>query len=394
MRIGVNCCGLRPETGGLKQYFVTLFDHLLTHDTHNTYVFFYIDRNIKQLEELSEDSWKKLAIPLVDWRDIRRHLSEIDLYFCPFNILEPRPVSIPSVVTLVDIQETFYPQFFSPNDLLSRAFHLPGSTRAADRVITISNYSKQTLVEHHRISPGKIVVSHLCAHPDFFKTSEAAAPVTMPTSEPFLLYPANDWAHKNHEGLFRALVLLKEKQVIPKLILTGVHLHVVDEKVHRFGLSDQVVNLGYVTRAELAYLYRKARMLVFPSLFEGFGMPVVEAMAAGCPAVVANATSLPEICGDAAEYCDPRSPASIADAIARVWQDNDLCQRLVVRGLRRACDFSPARMAAAHLAAFEEAAASFTLGQYRRRYVYELYHRGKFFLRRRTLSPVRKINRP
>src|ERR1035438_8855142 len=98
------------------------------------------------------DVWKRNAILLRDQSQIAAHLSRLDVYFCPFSVLWPRPVPLASVVTLVDIQEVFYPQFFTRPAMFNREFHYASSTRAADRVITISQYSKATLVEHHRLS--------------------------------------------------------------------------------------------------------------------------------------------------------------------------------------------------------------------------------------------------
>jgi len=374
--------------GGLKQYFLRLFDYLLAYDRANSYLFFYFKHNVEQMAELAGD-WRDRAILLDRQEDISRELSKIDVYFCPFNALWPRPVKCPSVVTLVDIQEVFYPQFFTASELLERAYHYAGSTRAADRVVTISNYSKRTIVEHHRIVADKVVVADLCADPAYFKVHESA--VRDPNEsvpEPFVVYPANDWPHKNHDGLLRAVAMLKEMGVNIRVAFTGVRRSSeLAESIQRYRLDDLVFHLGYVSPERLARLYSHARMLVFPSLFEGFGMPALEAMTAGCPVVVANSTSLPEICGDAAEYFDPRSPASIAEVMLRVWNDDALRKRLMVRGKERARAFSPERMAAVHLRAFAEAAEVFSLGHYYwHQYAYQPFHRTRASLKRRALS--------
>ena len=115
----------------------------------------------------------------------------------------------------------------------------------------------------------------------------------------FLLYPANNWPHKNHEALLRALVWLKkERNLEVPVVFTGTQLadgYPLQQKIDEFGLSAQCSLFGYLTTEEMAYLYLRARGLIFPSLFEGFGLPLVEAMAAGCPVLSSDAASLPEI---------------------------------------------------------------------------------------------------
>jgi glycosyltransferase involved in cell wall biosynthesis len=143
-------------------------------------------------------------------------------------------------------------------------------------------------------------------------------------------------------------------------------------------VRDQVHPLGYLTVEEIAYLYRRAEMLVFPSLFEGFGIPLVEAMTVGCPVVASNVTSLPEIGGDAAEYFDPTSPAAAAAAIERVLEDERWRETLRMRGFERARAFSPAATADRHLAVFREAARAYSRRTfYWRRWVTAYAHRAR-----------------
>lgn len=383
MRVGVNCFSLQPNMGGLKQYFVNLFDELLEHDSDNQYVFFHFRHNREELAKLNTDCWKQHAILLNTQEEITNHLDGIDVYFSPFGAIWPRPAPVPSVVTLVDVQEFFYPEFFTAADLFSRQWHYIGSTRAADCVVTISEYSKATIVQHHGISPHKVVVAHLCADPRYYQARlNARRPECDLPSGRYLFYPANRWAHKNHDNLLRALQLLKsEKNLKPPVVFSGYDMeggYPLASKVDEYDLAEQVYTVGYVEMEEIAYLYSEALALVFPSFFEGFGMPPVEAMAAECPVIVSNATCLPEICGDAAEYFDPRSPASIADAILRVWQDSSLCERLIARGRQQARQFSPSRLAQVHLGAFRQAVGSFSTAHYLwHRYAYQPFNHAR-----------------
>jgi glycosyltransferase involved in cell wall biosynthesis len=368
MRIGVNCCNLVTANGGIAHYFHLLFTELLANDKENDYVFFWFAHNADELDRLASDRWREHAVLLDDQRSIRSHLGALDLFFCPLNALYPRPVAIPSVVTIADIQEAFLPQLFTPAVLYSRDRHTVGSTHMADCVITISEFSKQTLIEKHRLPEQKIVVSHHCADSIFYDENRTLPPSSQPLPDDFVLYPANFWQHKNHDGLLQALRILRQEQGLAiDAVLTGFPApngYPLAAKAAEYGVDSQIHLLGHVSVGELARLYRQARMLVFPSRFEGFGIPLLEAMASGCPVAAAKVASIPEVTGDAALLFDPEQPRAIADAIARLWRDRGLCDAMAMRGRKRAKAFSPARMAAAHLAAFDRAVNSYSASRY------------------------------
>jgi glycosyltransferase involved in cell wall biosynthesis len=380
MRIGVNCYLLQPHIGGLKQYFLTLFRELLERDDGHEYVFFWYRQNAEELEQLGTDLWRRHAVLLEDQRQVLAHLDRIDLYFCPFGALYPRPVPRPTVMTLADIQEVFYPEFFTPADRYTRELHFPGSTRMADRVITHSEFSRRTIIEHHRLPPARVAVVHHYVDERYARSAEVARKPAAPLPARFVFYPANLWKHKNHDVLLRALRLLREERGRRlDLVLTGFGQDSgspVAAMAEAHGVRDQVHALGYLAVEEIAYLYRRADMLVFPSLFEGFGIPLVEAMAAGCPVVAARATSIPEVTGDAAELFDPASPAALAAAIERVADDAAWRETLRTRGLRRAREFSAARMAEGHRAVFREAVQAYSPRVFLwRRWVTGYWHR-------------------
>jgi glycosyltransferase involved in cell wall biosynthesis len=364
MRIGVNCFLLQSHVGGVKQYFLTLFDWLLENDLENSYVLFYFEHNLSELAKLKSLRWRPDAILLSNQDQIADYLLEIDLYFCPFSSLWPRPVPIPSVVMLVDLQEVFYPQFFTAEDLYYRNYHYPASTRAADRVLTISGFSKASIMKYHGVRESKVIVAHLSADPLYFEAPTAARPpdVRVPFSK-FIFFPANRWPHKNHDTLLRALKILKGRGECANVVLTGFDIpggYSVPAKMVEYGISECVHLAGYLTVPQMAYLYGAAEMTVFPSLFEGFGIPPVEAMAVGCPVLAAASSCLPEICGDAAEYFQPSDPEALAQAICRVRGDANLRDGLIERGHVRARHFSVESTARAHLRAFGEAARSYS----------------------------------
>jgi glycosyltransferase involved in cell wall biosynthesis len=161
--------------------------------------------------------------------------------------------------------------------------------------------------------------------------------------EPFLLYPARRWPHKNHERLFEAFALVRRERPELRLVLTGGG--------DFSAVPNGVEARGHVPRSEVVSLMQRASALVFPSLYEGFGLPPLEAMACGCPVASSNAGSLPEVVGDAARLFDPTDPAAIVTAVDDVLRDPDEWSR---RGLERAAGFSWARTAREHDAVYGE----------------------------------------
>jgi len=321
---------------------------------------------------IGNERWKEQAILLKNQEEVIKHLGKIDLYFCPFGAIWPRPVPRPSVVTLVDIQEKYYPEFFTKQDLWSREYHFDGSTRAADQVITISEFSKNSIAYHHRISKHKIHVVYLAAD-ECFHGSLGDEKVDLELPEHFIFYPANRWPHKNHDNLLRALVILKKEYHLDiDCVLTGFDYengYPLCKKIDEYGLNGQVKILGYGTQTEIKQIYKKAGMLCFPSLFEGFGLPLLEAMTVGCPIVCSSETSIPEVVGDAALLFDPLNPKEMADKIHQVWTTPALRKMLVTRGKEQAKKFSAKDLAARHLEVFGHAARSYR----KKRYLYYKY---------------------
>jgi glycosyltransferase involved in cell wall biosynthesis len=204
-------------------------------------------------------------------------------------------------------------------------------------VITISEHARETLLDKYGVDPSRVVA--IPQGVDHERLTPGDAP-----REPFLLYPANPWRHKNHARLYEAFALVRRERPELRLVLTGG------------GHGSQprppgVVVRGLVPADELVSLYRRAAALVFPSLYEGFGAPPLEAMACGCPVACSNAGSLPEAVGEAARLFDPRSVEDIAAAITDVLDRPD---EWTERGLERAASFTWEASARAHEAIYRE----------------------------------------
>jgi glycosyltransferase involved in cell wall biosynthesis len=264
--------------------------------------------------------------------------------------IHPDLAPFTNVLIVPDIQHEYCPEFFAPRDLEERRHIYTASAQRASHLCAISEFTRQTLIERLRLSPERISTTHLAADVAFHPGSPARSDPRRVLDKHglktggYLLFPGNTWPHKNHEAAFQALRVLREAYGLdPLLVCTGSPKEAHREllaKIHDAGLGHRIRFLGYCTLDDMPALYESAAGLIFPSLFEGFGLPLLEAMWCDCPIVCSNVTSLPEIAGDAALLTDPRSPEELAHALYRVLTDEDLRRLLIARGRQRVKDFS------------------------------------------------------
>lgn len=265
-----------------------------------------------------------------------------DVVHFPQSAIFPRGVGAPKVLSMMDIQHEYLPQFFSVEEIEARRRVYRASLEEADRVIAISTFTKHTLVERYAVPADKIAVVPLAYDPGLLDGE--AAPIT----QPYLFYPAAALPHKNHIRLVEAFSRVARRHPDLRVVLSGMPEHMTPEleaTVARLGLHERVVSLGYVPRERLAALYRDALALVYPSLFEGFGLPVVEAMATGTPIAASNVAAVAEVAGDAAILFDPEDVESLEASIERLVGSAELRAELIERGRARAEEFSPAQLA-------------------------------------------------
>ena len=256
---------------------------------------------------------------------------------------------IPSIYHPHDLQHRHLPEFFSPEDRAQRDAAWSALCDQARMVSVTSQWGKHDLVEQYGLDPAKIAVVHLApaieayAEPTPEQCRSVAEKFDLPAR--FVLYPAQTWPHKNHVRLVRAIGLLRDRGVDVRLVCTGTMnsgFAAIEDAVRELGLSDSVSFLGFVESEELRALYQLATCLVMPTLFEaagGFG-PIAEAFSTGLPVASSNVTSLPEEVGDAALVFDPYDESQIADALERLWSDEELRTELAVRGHARVARYS------------------------------------------------------
>ena len=288
----------------------------------------------------------------------------IDLWFCPFMYALPHDTDVPVVNTIPDLQHEHFPDFFSDRELALRTMGYHDSCARAAATIAISEFVTRDLLKRYRLE--RAVGIPLGLDPSYMVGPEVTARLIdhvrlkYRLEEPFLYYPANGWRHKDHETLLRGFRLVREKRRDVRLVLTGAELDVMDRLRPLFESLDEaraVRHLGYVDRRDTIGLYAAASAMVFSSRFEGFGLPLLEAMSCGTPIVCAPVASIPEVAGDAALYIDPGDPTALAQAVLRLLEDDVLRARLVEAGRERARRFSFTETARQTLAVFDEVLA-------------------------------------
>jgi glycosyltransferase involved in cell wall biosynthesis len=246
---------------------------------------------------------------------------------------------LPNIFQPWDLQHIHLPQFFTPRERQAREITFRAYCHQATRVVVPSHWGKRDLQQQYALPASKIAVIPAAPTPAIAVPTAADCEAVRRRHnlpEAFLLYPAQTWAHKNHLGLLDALARLRdEQQRVVTLICTGAlnaFFPTIQRQLQALHLEQQVRFLGYVSSYELQCLYRLCRALIFPTKFEGFGLPLLEAFSAGVPVACSAVTCLPEIAAGAAVLFDPDQPAQIAGAIDRLWQDAALRQMLIQRG--------------------------------------------------------------
>lgn len=281
------------------------------------------------------------AAPLDAWWLARAlaGLTRDDLFFSPgYNT--PLYCASPFVFTICDLSHIYCPENTSPMIRLYYATIAKRAAHRAQRILTISEFTRMQIVEWSGEPPEKIFNVGCGADPAYHPGDEVYG---LPF--PYLLCVSNRKRHKNELRVVEAFAKTGIASEI-RLVFTGDPTAELANLIARNRVGECVNFVGRVPEAKLPSLYRGAEALVFPSLYEGFGLPVLEAMACGTPVVTSNVTAMPEVAGDAALLVDPTSIDEIAAAIKNIIGDDSLRMRLKEKGLRRAARFSWAITAA------------------------------------------------
>jgi len=335
------------ENGGIKPSLRELFRYLGA-QKEQPFEFVYLSR-----AHLSQEVQREWMRPSDQHRLVEESAPDIaltegcDLVFASFGMTRWACAGIPTVLLVVDTLHRDFPESISGEECRYREECFRAATTQVDLFHVISDYTGKRLSQHYGISPEAIVRTHLAIHRRLISGS-VAPPNPQSSRSPYFFYPANAWAHKNHKTLLVAYALYRHEarqagEPVWRLVFTGnddAAMQEVQALVRTLSLAEHVEFRGYVDEATLAQIWAGADALVFPSLHEGFGIPLLEAMEHGVPILANNATAIPEVAGDAAHLVDARSPERLANAMRQISNDDALRTALVERGRARLAEFS------------------------------------------------------
>jgi glycosyltransferase involved in cell wall biosynthesis len=366
MRVGVNALYLIPgRVGGTEIYLRALLTALGEIDSENEYIvftnretggdlvpqranFLQAPQRVRAAIRPARIAWEQVVLPV---EAARRRLNVL---LNP-GFTAPLLCGVPQVTVFHDLQHLRHPENFRWFDLPFWKVLLYWSAQVSRLVVADSAATAEDLRRFYRLPAGKIVTAPLGVDPVFFEIGKRRRP------EPFLLAVSTLHPHKNLDGLLRAFAEFRRKRPEFKLVVCGLHGFFTEELQGlraSLGLEEWVEFPGWIAREQVHELYARAWGFVYPSRFEGFGLPVLEAMAAGVPAACSRIEPIIGIAGGAALHFDPESTAEMAGALERITGDTSLRERLAEAGPRRACEFSWRKTAELTLEALRRAAGS------------------------------------
>jgi glycosyltransferase involved in cell wall biosynthesis len=353
MRIGIFVLMAGRNAGGPETYEVELVRTLARLDRSHEYVIYCTGLEAKRAIAVDQDNFSYrilgpglrpvsvgLTLPLMLAKD------GVRFYHATFT---PPPFSTTKLVfTMHCVSSLVHPEFYRPMVAWRLNRLLKIGMSAAQHVFCVSQTTRDHLHEMYAIPLDRMSVTYNGISPGFspMPRAEAAEQVARQfgVSDPFILFVGKLQAHKNLERLAKAFQKFRQETGSKtKLLIAGRQAGTavdIPALAERLGLADEIITTGYVPGSALPVLYNAARMFVFPSLWEGFGIPVLEAMSCGTPVIASNVTCLPEICGDAALTVDPLSIDALAEAIALLDASEPERARLVQAGFQRATLFS------------------------------------------------------
>ena len=310
-----------------------------------------------------------LAKPLLDlprarlWRRVWKKIRYGDraLLFFPANSICYRQEGIPMVGMIHDVRHEYYPQFFEPKDLGCRRNFCMEISQSANAIVCVSNDIKAAFTEKYQYPEADSFVVHNGVKQQLNQYNENLLQKCIEElglkGKSFAFYPANFGPHKNHRILLMAFagICHRYPQYGLQLVLAGNRLEMpedLQQAIVSMGIADRVHCLGILKEPVLAALYNYCSFVIYPSLYEGFCIPAVEAMRLGKPVLCSDRTSLPEVAGEGALYFDPRIPDEMEAAMLKILTDEALKKELKRKGLEQAKKFTMGNMAEQYMAVF------------------------------------------
>jgi len=375
MKIGIDARMYGPRQAGLGRYIEQLIKELQKIDNHNQYVIFLHKENFDQLQITNPNFKKVLAdIKWYSWQEqaeFTRIISKqkVDLiHFCHWNV--PLLYNRPFIVTIHDLIMYHYPRaeasthgpfVYRLKDKAHRVI-LKSAAKKAKYIITPSAFSKQDISQTLKIDPNKILVTPLASTPPQRSIPDSATLSIFQRHNidtPYVLYVGNAYPHKNLKFLLQSWKKFNTKQDKKyKLVLVGKE-NFFYKKIQKLVIAKNIANViftGYLNDQELQLMYKNAETYVFPSLYEGFGLPPLEAMQYNIPVISSSASCLPEILGDAVLYFDPNDIDGLVSTLHIALNDQNMRQKLINNSIKILNQYSWSKTALQTLEIYEKTA--------------------------------------
>jgi glycosyltransferase involved in cell wall biosynthesis len=373
MKIILDISPLLLESVGIRSYTINLVRNILKINEGREFLLFpfLTEKTKKNFEGMNykgfviKEQYRKWLFAILSSLGggtliSKRYSSHWDLFWTPGTFLLPIRCSI--VGTIYDLTTIIYPEFHRRKVVKHQEKMFNYFKESASLIIAISENTKIDIMKYLRIPEDKIRTIYCGVGDEFRKIEDIRVLESrlrgIGIDYPYIFYLGTLEPRKNVERLIEAFIQLKKrKQINEKLVISGIKgwgYQSIFDKVASSGIEKEIIFTGFVPNEFLPFLYNGASAFVYPSLYEGFGLPVLEAMACGVPVVTSNVSSLPEVAGDAAILLNPYSVDELADGIWRILSDEDLRNRCITKGIERAKSFTWERCAMETLKAFNE----------------------------------------
>jgi len=361
--IGIDIRNIGKKRTGDEVVFFNLVKSLSELDKKNEYILFSDICDQKTIEKVSEKldinnktnfriiclktankfTWNFWTLP----RHIRKNPVDIYLtqYITPFFV----PKSTKIITIIHDVSFNFYPKFIKWSDLFFLKILIPMSLRRADKIIGVSKFTHDEIIKYYKINPSKVTWAHNAVSEDFSKQDisddkikKVKEKYVLP--EKFILYLGTLQPRKNIPVLIEAYALTKNELHGIKLVIAGGKGHNfdknIDKCIKKYNLQSEIVMPGFIDEEDKSAIMKSADIFVFPSLYEGFGIPILEAMSVGTPVIASDIPPHKEIAGSAALFFEPNNPRDLSEKIISLADNKNLKQELIDKGFEQAKTFS------------------------------------------------------
>jgi glycosyltransferase involved in cell wall biosynthesis len=352
MKVAIDVHSIGTQAGGNETFYRQLLQGLQSDGSPNRYTLFYTRAEAASSLQLDDRfAWKQIPSDPVRriCFSLPRMLSAVQPNVFHGQYILPPRMKTRSVLTIHDLAHERYPQFSPLLEGFRMRKLVPWSARRADHIITVSEYSARDIERLYGIPRSRITVAYQAPaerfRPRDKQNCRAHLEHAYGIRQPFLLYVGRLQARKNLVRLVEAFARVRSRHPDLILVMVGkpdLHYEKLLARIDELRLKEVVVFPGYISGDDLPLFYNAAELFVFPSIFEGFGLPVMESMASGLPTITSAGSCLEEIVGGGGLLIDPMSVDSIADAITRLLENPDVRRQVMERGLRRSAFFSTA----------------------------------------------------